>query len=275
MLFLTPKPDSFFVHVPAQRPHVLAILVPNAICILLHILLALPRAGEATRGYLHGGVIIDFVGQKAPTAKAALVAIDFLILFVQCVMLSVHQEREALRTLVSRGRPGTPAARAGTGPVAGAGTGAGAGAGGDENGSPPTTQDLDAEERGVLRNILPGDTSDAIELQPLRGATGGRETDSRQATSQQAPIADEGADANCEGLVPSSRRLPDNDTDLIDLLRSGNAVLADLHLVHALRTAGTRAHNTAAYSLQSLGYTATLAAMAAESRARTEAARRQ
>ena len=48
------------------------------------------------RGYLHGGVIIDLIGQKGPTSKFHLVLLDLLVLGLQCFMLAVHVERERL-----------------------------------------------------------------------------------------------------------------------------------------------------------------------------------
>lgn len=222
--------------------------MPNMICILLHLACALPGASEATRGYLHGGVIIDFVGQKAPTSKLGLVAVDLVVLAIQCLMLAVHQEREMLRTLAKR------RVSSGTGEAGGDNA---ADRGPDGSGSLLVpTQDLDSEERGVLRDAPYGadeamETGD-IELQPLFASS----------------------DENCDVLAPSSRRPPEA-ADMTDLLRSGNAVLADLHVVRAFRTAANSYHDAAAYSLQSIGYTATLAAMAAESRARAQAQRRQ
>jgi hypothetical protein len=87
------------------------------------------------------------------------------------------------------------------------------------------------------------ESNDSIELQPLNGSAEGEprtEPDYAQATA-----------------------------DLSDVMWSGNAVLANFHVVHAVRTVGNDLQNAAAVSLQSLGYTASLAAaIAAERRAR-------
>src|SRR3954469_4316676 len=79
MMFLSPKPQ-FIPTAPIHRPYIGAIFAPNIICILLHILTARSEAGEAMRGYLHGGVIIDLIGQKGPTSKFHLVVLDLLVL---------------------------------------------------------------------------------------------------------------------------------------------------------------------------------------------------
>ncbi|KAK0730684.1 hypothetical protein B0H67DRAFT_474954 [Lasiosphaeris hirsuta] len=230
-IFITPKEST--LSLPAHRPHVFAVFVPNLLCILLHSLLSLPQASETTRGHLHGGVIIDFIGQKPPTWRLSLLLLDLIILGAQCLMLAVHQEREKLRKAVN------PSLQTATGAQA------------NEAAAPDTTQDHDAEERGILRddaNML--ENSDEMELQPLtRGEVG---ADDRMGTSYSRAAV-----------------------DLVDVLWSGNSVLANFHVVYAVRSVGNDIQGAAPLSLQSLGYTATLAAaIAAERRARL-AARRQ
>jgi Fungal domain of unknown function (DUF1746) len=46
-----------------------------------------PSAGEATRGYLHGGLIIDFVGQLGPTPKFQLLLLDLAILLLHLLLV--------------------------------------------------------------------------------------------------------------------------------------------------------------------------------------------
>ncbi|KAB5563569.1 hypothetical protein GE09DRAFT_787328 [Coniochaeta sp. 2T2.1] len=244
--FLTPKSEDYALLMPAHRPHAFAVFVPNLLCMLFHLIFRLPQAGEATRGYLHGGVIIDFVGQKAPTSKLGLLVLDVVVLAVQCLMLAVHQEREGLRKLVSPGRAAAAAA-AGAAPVA---TAPVAGA--------PTAQDHDAEERGVIRTA--GET-DEIELRPVSGhGTGGGGEDATPETTR---------------LLPGSSLRQASDGDLLGFLRSGNAVLADFHVVHTVRLVGNDYEQAAAHVTQTIGYTATLAARAAERRARLEAQTRR
>ncbi|KAK5654979.1 hypothetical protein OQA88_6738 [Cercophora sp. LCS_1] len=153
-IFISPKESTFLL--PAHRPHVFAIFLPNILCVFFHLLFDLPRANETTRGYLHGGVIVDFVGQKPPTWKLCLISFDILIWAVQCLMLAVHQEREKLRKAV------TPSLQTVSGGQPDAAT------------APETTQDHDAEERGVRRDEenLAGSSED-IELQPLTATESG------------------------------------------------------------------------------------------------------
>jgi hypothetical protein len=201
---------------------------------LLHILASLPRAGEGTRGYLHGGVVVDFVGQKPPTSKSGLLLLDLVILAIQCFMLAVHTEREKLRKII------LPSRRIG-------GDGA--------DGNSATTQNYDAEERGVLQDSHDAaDETGGIEMRTILQSNG---HDHRRSSQ--------------EGLNPpgeeSSRG--NGKTDLLDILRSGNAILGDFHVLHAIRTAGDDYQATAAYSLRTLGY------RVVETTARLEARRRQ
>lgn len=248
--FLTPKSEDYALLMPAHRPHAFAIFVPNALCMFFHLVLSLPRAGEDTRGYLHGGAIIDFVGQKAPTSRLGLLLLDAVILAIQCLMLAVYQEREALRKLVTPGRQtaGEAAAAAPAAPAVAVPVPAAAAA-----------QDHDAEERGVLRDG-PGTPAETrgIELRPLSG----NGTRGGEGTPETA------------GPVPGSG-LRQADADLLGVLRSGNAVLADFHIVHTIRTVGNDYERAAAHLTQTIGYTAALAARAAERRARLEAQTRR
>ncbi|KAK3372524.1 hypothetical protein B0H63DRAFT_299823 [Podospora didyma] len=240
-LFLSPKEGM--IPLPAHRPHVFAIFVPNLICILLHSLLSLPHASESTRGYLHGGVIVDFIGQKPPTSRLGPLLIDIVILATQCLMLSVHQDRERLRKVLF---PSQETGTATTSPS-------------DEGGSPgplAITQDHDAEERGILRDqaaLLAGGGPEGIELQLLAGGN-------RQQNDGESPEVRERMAANYPPVTTG--------IDLVDIMRSGGAIIGHFHVVHAARTVGNDYQNAAAYSLQSLGYNGTLAALAAERRAR-------
>lgn len=232
--FLTPK-DGLLL--PAEHPHIYTIFVPTVICMFAHTFFAMPQAGEATRGYLHGGVIIDFVGQKPPTTKLAFLFFDLVILGAQCLMLAVHQEREKLKKAVFPGlRTFSPS--------------------GDTNGpsaAAETTQDHDAEERGLLRDEAYITDSGGMELQPLSGGDSNREGNRGQGDMEQSGSTYSSAAAG---------------VDMVDLIMSGNAVLSNFHVIHAVRSVGNGAQNAAAYSIRTLGYNATLAALAAERRSR-------
>ncbi|KAL2258444.1 hypothetical protein VTK26DRAFT_8235 [Humicola hyalothermophila] len=232
--FLTPK-DGLLL--PAEHPHIYTIFVPSMLCMLAHTLFALPEAGEATRGYLHGGVLVDFVGQKPPTTKLAFLFFDVVILAAQCLMLAVHQERERLKKAVSPSLQvfSPNAVRAAQ----------------VEAAAEATNQDLDAEERGVLRDETDG-VGGSAGLTSETASSGGEE--------RVAPATDEQGGDTYSSASAS--------VDMLDIIRSGNAVLGNFHVIHAVRTVGNGAQHAAAYSLRTLGYNATLAAIAAERRRR-------
>lgn len=208
---------------------------------LFHCIFALPQAGESTRGYLHGGILIDFVGQRPPTWTLGLLLFDLIIWGIQCLMLAVHEEREVLRKQVNPSLGQAAGAQADPAAAATAET---------------TTQDLDAEERGVLREDADVvETGDGIEMQPLNG---------------RAASSGAGDEPRMDEAYPRAT------AELVDVMWSGNAVLANFHVVHSVRRVGNDAQSAAAYSLQSLGYTAGLAAaIAAERRARLAHRRRR
>ncbi|KAI1804033.1 DUF1746-domain-containing protein [Daldinia bambusicola] len=244
-LFISPKAEDSILIIPNY--HVSAILGPNFICILLHLLTSLPQAGEASRGYLHGGILFDFIGQKAPSSKFSLLLLDILILGLQCFMLTVNIEKERVRKVVKPrrqiDRPETTAEETTT--------------------TTTTGQDLDAEERGVLRDAPMVDEASDVEMQSLGGRNGN------------------GNERNAEERVGLLRQATTSTSDLeslLDTLRSGNAVLANFNIRQSLRNAWhTRVNSpesAAAYAIQNVGYNTTLAALAAQRRAR-QAQRRQ
>ena len=273
-LFISPRSEETFLNVPNY--HVSAILAPNVICILLHLLTALPFAGEASRGYLHGGVLIDFIGQKAPTSRLGLLLLDFVVFGLQCLMVAVNMERDRIRKVVKPPRIlGAIAA------AAAAATAAAAGGDSEEAAAANpvvTTQDHDAEERGVLRDAPTLDETDDIEMQPLGGRGGGRGgSDQDDSGDERAELLDRGPISRSGS---GSAGAGGNEYDgLLDVLRSGNAIMSTFHVRQALRDTwnnrGSTPESAAAYTLQNVGYNATLAALAAQRRARLAAAAHQ
>ena len=143
--YFTPKPSIFPPPSPTHRPYIGVIFGNNIICILLHLLFKPPAAGEATRGYLLGGLLIDFVGQESPVSRWRLLVLDAMVLALQILILAVTLERRKLAVeygdvLVEE----VEEAR----------------------------QDHDSEERGIMRR---DDTvQDDIELQDIRHTSSGR-----------------------------------------------------------------------------------------------------
>ncbi|POS75438.1 hypothetical protein DHEL01_v206161 [Diaporthe helianthi] len=272
-MYLTPKPEEFLKLLPAPRPQIYAVFGSNILCMLLHLLLALPEASETMRGYLHGGVIIDFVGQKAPTSRLGLLLLDCLVLMLQCVMCAVWLEKDRLKkievTLRSVAAGGVPKRNGNTTttPQVASGT----------TGDAASTQDLDAEERGVLiDDPLGEDDSRDIELQPLVPNRPPPQTTAEDSSTGQL-------EARYQRILRSlggsgSQEQGADRPSLLDVLMSGNGLLANLHVVQSLRTLAAESNsvsNVAAYPLRLTGYTTTWAALAAESQARLERRTRQ
>lgn len=244
--YLSPKPDNIIFLLPSY--HVGAIFAPNLACLFLHLVTSLPQASEASRGYLHGGVLVDFVGQQPPASKLGYLLLDVLVLGLQCFMLAVSMEKDRVKKIIKPPR----------------GTASHGNAGASAATSTPTDQDLDAEERGVLRDAPMAEDTDEIELQPLGRLNCHRAGD------------DGGEETPGVGHRSAAARRNRVYEDLREVLDSGNAVLANFHVRHALRRAWddrlNTTENAAALALQGVGYNATLAALAAQRRARLAAA---
>ncbi|PHH76318.1 hypothetical protein CDD82_4047 [Ophiocordyceps australis] len=239
VLYLTPKHQSFPFHTPAGRVLTLLVVVPNIICLLLHLFGSLPTGPEFHRGYQHGGVVIDFIGQKPPPYRLYYLLVDVVILVLQCLMLTVHTQREKLRLRLNTFRPLIPELAL-------------------EMPPPRSSEDLDAEERGVVRADTMDET-ESIELQSLHFSQRGMPSPelAESSRTQQVP----------EGNVAAA--------SLLDILSSGNAVLGEYHIVQSLSSAALDLDRTAAQSLRTISYGATMAALRAQQRGTATQSRSQ
>lgn len=131
------------------RPYLPVVVGLFAVNFVLHMLYPAPSAGEDTRGYLHGGLMIDFIGQQGPTSKWKLGGLDLCILVLQMIMVSAHVKRRDLKKqltqLTSGEAPSDSAPSTAVSDHAGEST---ASAATRENTA--RGQDADDEERGVL-----------------------------------------------------------------------------------------------------------------------------
>ncbi|KAI0404799.1 DUF1746-domain-containing protein [Xylaria palmicola] len=244
-LFVSPKNDDTVLIVPNY--HVSAIVAPNLLCIFLHLISSPPEASEATRGYLHGGVLVDFIGQTAPSSRFTLILLDAAVLAIQCFMITVNMEKERLRNVIKPPRVNVTSGIA----VA-----------------PVTSQDYDSEERGVLRDgpdIDQRDETDDVEMRSLGNYNDGGVSNSGSTSGEGNRLLGQ----------PGQQRTNNRFEGLAAVLQSGNAVVGNFHIPQSLRTAWTSRESTpesaAAYALQNVGYNATLAALAAQRRARLNA----
>ncbi|CAI6336153.1 unnamed protein product [Periconia digitata] len=215
---LTPLPEMGLTRQNDEhKPYLPMILFTFAVNFLLHLLYAAPSAGEETRGYLHGGLMIDFIGEQGPTSKWKLAFLDIAILLLEMLMLAVHVKRRELKknlSLISAGENTTdaapqisPAAPTTSTPAATT-TPTPASA---VNASTTTEalsrpQDADAEERGVLRRT---DTLSDMEA----------DADPNEHVDEE------------DILLPSSES---RHVDALDMLTSGQCVVADFTLIDTL-----------------------------------------
>lgn len=233
-MYLSPKDESFALLMPATHIHVLVILVPNILCMLSHLFDTLPLGPEYHRGYQHGGMIIDFVGQMPSSYRLYYLLFDLIILAIQSLMLSIHNQREGLRVALKTFRPLSNRVLE---PIPGR-----------------SPEDLDAEERGVSRHEsgVTVNETDEIELQQLdrqgNGEGNGEGADERYDRSEQLQAVT-GDNSNDESLR----------THLSDIMSSGNAVLNEYHVIHTMKTALMKTGGSTALSLQAIGYRATMA----------------
>lgn len=205
LLFFTPKPGPM-PESPASQPYVGAICLSNLACILFHLFVAQPTPREAARGYLHGGILTDFVGQHGPISKFSLLAFDILVLILQLIMMGVLQERAKTKQLLPRGTSVS----------------------GDTAASDISTgQDHDLEERGVRpadTQLRHGHSSEDIELQdiPLSRSNSNREEEDNELNELLAEPA-EGSQ-----IIEASAHP-------VDAFFSGESVIMDMQFIRAIR----------------------------------------
>jgi hypothetical protein len=198
---LTPLPDLALARQHDEHKPLLLIIVSFAVNFLLHVLCAAPSAGEDTREYLHGGLMIDFIGQQGPTSKGRLAFLDLCLLVLQLVMVSVHAKRRELKKKLAKLAGGTPAAPATEVDTTTTTETENAATETATTTNPDREQDPDSEERGVLRR-----------------------TDT---------LSDIGADMDEEdALLPSSPE--SGHVDALELLSSGQGVIGEFTLIDTL-----------------------------------------
>jgi len=183
----------------------------------LHVVRERPYAGEATRGFFHGSIIIDFIGQRGPTWKLHLIVLDILIAGIQLLGLAVLLRREVsddnLNTndQLEGGRQGVDVA---------------------------TRQDLDSEEQGFLRSGGHQGIHDNIELQPLR-----RSVEDGDRHYHEENDNDDDNDGEAEPLNHEQRDPPPRPHPM-DVYYSGQVVVADFCLLQTIKEQYMEFRNT-------------------------------
>lgn len=189
---------------------------------ILHKFSAQPEVSEAMRGYMHGGLFIDFIGQKAPVSVVRLLVMDLLIMIIDFIMLGLVIER--VKTVdVSKGLRTDE------------------GSSSTSIGGSETEQDHDSEERGVLRRGRIGD--DGIELDELgsrtqthtdthtHDATTGADDDDNERSNLLADPSESGPDDHHY----HHHRMTTKPTHPLDAFVSGELLLMDIGLLNIIR----------------------------------------
>lgn len=244
-MYLTPKDESFPFLMPAGRVHVLLVVIPNFICMMLHLFTSLPHGPDFHRGYQHGGLIIDFVGQQPATYRIYYLLVDFAILAIQCVMLTVHTQREQLRVLLKTFRPILPELSE------------------EMEAAVRSAQDLDAEERGV--SLHAEDVPAPIRSTAARDETASIETRDANGSTEAADASEQNGETG--SLLQRTTSEDSPRAQLSDIMNSGNAVLGNYYIIQSVMSAAGDLERTAAHSLRTISYGATLATLQARRRA--------
>ncbi|KAF9892890.1 hypothetical protein FE257_000482 [Aspergillus nanangensis] len=179
----------------------------NLFCMVYHKFFNELDAGEATRGYLHGGILIDFIGQKAPVPLARLLLLDVLVLILDLVMLGLIIER----VKTAEASTSTPAP--------------------DANEPTPRAQDHDLEERGVLRNDhgsspAPSSSPEGIEFDELATENTDRLLNADETTERTQLLADPSE----SGLALGAKN-----NHPLDSFSSGEAVIVNMGFLDVIR----------------------------------------
>ncbi|PKX91871.1 DSC4 family protein [Aspergillus novofumigatus IBT 16806] len=196
LIFFTPKAPPF--DPTRNQPFIGAIFVSNIFCMIFHNFFSRPEAGEATRGYLHGGLLIDFIGQKAPISLFRLLSLDFLVLILDFVMLGLIVERVKITGQT------TPTSA-----------------------ETPRVQDHDSEERGVHRTRPESRSSgDGAELDE----TNAHVTDAHASVDEHAEHTQLLADPSENGHTPGAKN-----SHPLDTFSSGESVIMNLGFFDVIR----------------------------------------
>ncbi|EPS27001.1 hypothetical protein PDE_01942 [Penicillium oxalicum 114-2] len=229
LIFFTPKAPPF--DPTRNQPFIGAIFASNIFCMLFHGFLIRPEVGEFTRGYQHGGLFIDFIGQK-PVPTFRLLVFDVLILLVDLIMLALIIERVKIvgsRSLLASLSAGNTAT---------------ANADASAETAPADTQNHDAEERGVRNS----DDTAAIDS-----------SSTDHATTHSGPsdgVDDEAFDERTSLLADpgiAGNGSPQRGGHPLDLFASGQSIIMEMGIFSTIREQWQ--HTTMPVRRNDAGYT--------------------
>jgi hypothetical protein len=189
-----------------RPPYVVGILAPNLTAILFHLFTSTAEASEATRGYLHGGFFLDFIGQSGSSSSLRLLAFDVVIFVIQLLQLAILIMRIQLKASIDSNASLPPNSNDN---------------GAEESGLFPQ-QDYDSEERGLVRPIVVS-------------ASGAEMVELHSFTSPRRHHASLDMDVEALSVHDMNHRLLRELPHPLDSFSSGNAVLADFYPIDTFR----------------------------------------
>ncbi|KAJ5820195.1 hypothetical protein N7474_005786 [Penicillium riverlandense] len=207
LIFFTPKASPF--DPTRNQPYIGAIIASNLFCMIFHAFFIRPEAGEDTRGYLHGGLFIDFIGQ-APVPIFRLLLLDALIFLLDFVMLGLIVERVKMVGPTETNSNTTTTSSTTTNATTTTNENTNTNTDGNTQSQ---QQDHDAEERGILRET--GNTEEEAGATTAMANVDEDDIDEERTTL----LADPGEDES-----PASGR----NTHPLDQFASGQAVILDM-----------------------------------------------
>ncbi|KAK9479887.1 hypothetical protein V1514DRAFT_303521 [Lipomyces japonicus] len=105
--YLTPKPFSL-PQTAKSKIITMIVLGSNLYCFIVHLFGSLPASREASGGYLHGGLTIEFIGQQTTTSRLKLLFSDIIVVLLQITIFQTTlniQENDS--QLISENLPRT------------------------------------------------------------------------------------------------------------------------------------------------------------------------
>lgn len=217
---LSPKP-AYVPEPPIQSPsRPMLIILNNLTCAFFHTVSPAPSAGEQTRGYLHGGMAMDFIGQKGPSSRIHLVLLDLLIMVLQLLSLGATSSRTRARKGAEEQKPSQ--------------TSEGDGGSGSQN-----EQTLDHEERGQLASEHRPEDVELRNLNPAQDSGAARDDETEHSAllspHQDGDTPGNDNDERLRTLDPRAGLPPGEGQHIIDAFTSNQAVVANLALSRIVR----------------------------------------
>ena len=92
---------SFVTARPDKNPQLIPVILTSLLFFSIHVFAATPHIEGASHGYLHGGILADFVGEL-PASRWRMMLLDILLLSLQMIQLAINFELLKMKGTVAR-----------------------------------------------------------------------------------------------------------------------------------------------------------------------------